>query len=72
MSKASDWAATLARADMDRSDIKMLRPPGIVCGDMNASVMDTGGLHFDREIYLSCEQAIALGNWIIATFGDQA
>ena len=70
MSKASEWsasrAATAARC-----------PQGLQLGNFGASVMEDGvllmkwtGVTCHREVFDS-EDALALGRWLVETFGEE-
>lgn len=71
MSKASDWAAEAAGFQGQVDSSNALRPAPFAIEGLNVTVTDSGGVHFDREAYLTSEEIIDLETWINTTFGPQ-
>lgn len=69
MSLASVWAADIAAKDATVATSEAAIPPQCDVGGMRASVTRDGGLHLNKEALLTPADAIALGNWIVETFG---
>ena len=69
MSLASDYAGNIATQDEKIRAAEALVPPGCTLIGLSATVSRDGGLDLDRKTTLSPEDALRLGQWIVATFG---
>lgn len=69
MSLASDWAARLALEEGKKAQVQSEAPPACQVCDLRASVTPDGGMHVDRETTLPAQDALTLGQWIVATYG---
>lgn len=69
MSLASAWAAQVAVADEEMRNVEGAAPPSCAASNLSATVTRAGGLYLNREATLTADEALALGQWIMVTFG---
>jgi hypothetical protein len=69
MSLASDWAAAVALEDVKVVAADALIPPGFNARSFSATVARDGGLGLNAAAVLLPAEALAFGQWIVATFG---
>lgn len=69
MSTASEWAANIAAKDDQMRTAEAQVPFGWKGSDISAEVTRGGGLHISKEALLTGDAALALGQWLVATYG---
>lgn len=70
MSRASEYAETLATAETTIRGAREATPANLTIGPIKATVTREGGLNISQGGNLSTLETIELFNWIKATFVD--
>lgn len=70
MSLASTWAASVAAMDAQMLAIEGQEPPMWNGTNFTSTVSRDGGVTLDKAVTLTSAEALALGQWLIATFGE--
>jgi hypothetical protein len=70
MSLASTWAAAVAARETEAAATQAQEPPMWSGTNFSATVSRNGGVTLDKAVTLTPTEALDLGQWLIATFGD--
>ena len=68
MSRATQWAASIAAKDREIADAEAAKPEGLAIGGGTGEVTREGGLHLDKELTLTADEVPRLIDWLNLTF----